>query len=298
VHTGVTRLGVASAITTAAVVLSASPVIAEENGRINPPTNDEYSHAAEWVAAAGGGRGSSGPATCELPYESTRDRPAHYEWHSYPNSGGTYAVFLDCVLDGTSWEPGELGSVPGDEWDVVWYRMNVEPRDPEELAADALARLRPPEAGIHTDPGDGQASLVGMETWLWLDEDTYGYQEVWEYDGPEVGGQPLLAVKVWAEPKPGGSVVWHTADGSTTCPNGGTPPGSCTYEFNRSSARQPFADSASQPAYEVTASYSYTGGYEVWVMGDQIDRGTLDDIPRTSMTYLAVAEAQAINTEG
>lgn len=290
-----TRMTLAGALAASGVLaVWVQPAAAEENGNVNPPTNDEYSHAAEWVAASGGGRGAS-DATCRLEYEDTRDEPAHYEWHSYPQGDGTYDVFLDCVVDGKHfWEEG----LAGDEWDVVWYREGITPRDPQELAADALARLRPPEAGIHTNPGNGAASMVGIDTWLWLDEDTYGYQEAWEYDGPVVGGQQLLAVKVWARPKPGGTVTWRSADGATVCPNGGTPPGSCTYEFNRSSAGQPHTDSSDQPAYEVTASYSYTGGYEVYVMGEQIDAGTLQDIPRTSVTNLAVAEAQAINTKG
>ena len=57
-----------------------------------------------------------------------------------------------------------------------------------------------------------------------------------------------------------------------------------------------YTDSQGQEAYEITASYSYTGGYDVYVMGQLIDSGELGDIPRTSETVLAVNEAQAINT--
>ncbi|HEX8803953.1 MAG TPA: hypothetical protein VF743_07160, partial [Acidimicrobiales bacterium] len=181
---------------------------------------------------------------------------------------------------------------------VVWYRTGITPADPQQLAADALARLRPPEAGIHTDPGDGRNSMVGEDTWLWLDGSVYGPQEVWETDGPVVGGQALLAVRIWARPKPGGTVVWNTGDGTVTCPNGGNPAGSCTYEYNRSSAGQSGVDASGDPAYQVTATYAYTGGYEVFVLGDMIDSGTLQDIPRSSQTVLAVAEAQALNTSG
>jgi hypothetical protein len=98
-----------------------------------------------------------------------------------------------------------------------------------------------------------------------------------------------------AQPKPGGTVTWNTGDGIKVCPDGGMPPGSCTYEYNRSSLGQPHTDAAGNPAFEVTASYTYTGTYTVSVMGQVIGSGSLGDIPRVSTTYLAVEEAEAIN---
>ena len=64
----------------------------------------------------------------------------------------------------------------------------------------------------------------------------------------------------------------------------------------RYSASYCSADSTGTPAYEVTASYSYVGGYEVFVMGQLIGSGTFDSIDMTSVTSVAVNEAQAINT--
>jgi hypothetical protein len=295
-HSWLTRLACGGAVMAAVITATAPAVSAEANDNANPPTNDEYSHAAQFVAHAGGGSGSSDRG-CQLTHGPNAGKPAHLEWNSYPEGDGTYSVWLNCVLDGYDVPSDRSQEFPDfDFWQVDWFTFGVVPQDPQDLVADALARHRPPEAGIFTNPGAGAASLVGIDTWLWLDESVYGYQEVWDYDGP-ASVPDLLAVRIWAQPKPGGTVVWSSADGSKTCPDSGAnPPGSCTYEFNRSSSGQPDADGRGRPAYELTASYSYTGGYDVYVMGQLLESGTLEDIPRTSVTYLAVNEAQAINT--
>ena len=292
-HARVTRLLAAVTIAGGVVVLSAAPSAAEANDNVNP-NDGEYSHAAQFVAAAGGGSGGS-TERCQLRGPNA-GKPAHLEWNSYPSGDGTYSVWLNCVMDGHNVPTGgESFDFPDFEfWQVDWHTYGVVPEDPAELAADALARLRPPAAGIMTNPGAGVASMVGIDTWFWLDESVYGRQDAWDYDGP-ASFPELLSVHIWAEPAPGGSVVWSSADGSVTCPDSGAnPPGSCTYEFTRSSAGQP-ADSTGTPAYEVTASYSYVGGYEVFVMGQLIGSGTFDSIDMTSVTTLAVNEAQAIN---
>lgn len=293
-HT-LTRLAVVAGGMVGAIALATSPASAEIGDGANPPTNGEYTHAAQFVAAAGGGSGSS-PQSCQLKYGENAGKPAHLEWNSYLEDDGTYSVWLNCVMDGYDVPSDRSQEFPDFEfWQVDWHTYGVVPEDPAELAADALARLRPPAAGIMSNPGAGTASLVGIDTWFWLDESVYGRQEAWDYDGPP-SYPDLLSVHIWAEPAPGGSVVWSSADGSVTCPDSGAnPPGSCTYEFTRSSAGQP-VDATGTPAYEVTASYSYVGGYEVYVMGQLIDTGTFDSIDMTSVTTLAVNEAQAINT--
>jgi hypothetical protein len=289
------RLAATASVIVTVIAADAHIAGAEANDGANP-NEDEYNHAASFVAAAGGGSGSSAEA-CTLTYGPNAGQPAHLEWNSYPEGDGTYSVWLNCVLDGYDVPSGDRDqNFPDmDNWQVDWFTYGVTPEDPAELAADALARLRPPEAGIFTNPGAGAASMVGIDTWLWLDETVYGPQESWDYDGP-AQYPDLLAVRIWAEPKPGGSVVWSSADGSVTCPDSGAnPPGSCSYEFNRSSAGQPEDDSGN-PAYVVSASYSYIGGYEVYVMGQLIGSGTFEDMPRTSEITLPVNEAQAVNT--
>lgn len=295
-HARVKRSLVVALVAGCALAWGAGPVSGEANDNVNP-NDGAYSHAAQFVAAAGGGRGSS-PRPCQLTHGPNAGKPAHVEWNSYPEGDGTYSVWLNCVLNGEDVPSDRSQEFPDfNFWQVDWFTYGVEPRDPAELAAEALANLRPPEAGIMSNPGGGAASLVGIETWFWLDESVYGRQDTWDYDGP-AGYPDLLAVHIWAEPDPDGSVVWSSADGSVTCPDSGAnPPGSCTYEFSRSSAGQP-ADATGTPAYVVTAGYSYVGGYEVYVMGQQIDSGTFDNIELTSETTLAVNEAQAINTQG
>jgi hypothetical protein len=296
----VTKLAAVLGVTGASVVLATSPAGAEIGDGVNPPTNGEYSHAAAFVAGANHGGGSTGPATCVLDKKSDpalQAMPAHLEWNSYMEADGTYSVWLNCVADGHD-VPSDrsLGFPDFDLWQVNWFTYGVVPEDPQEMAEDVISRLRPANAGIHTNPGAGQPSLVGIPTWLWLDEQAYGPQERTETDGPMVGGQPLMAVTVRAWPKEGGSVVWDTGDGSVTCPGSGLPAGSCTYEYTRSSHGQQATDDAGNPAFTITASYFYEGSYEVRVMGEVIDSGLLGDMEVTSSTVLAVNEAQAINT--
>lgn len=292
------RLTIATVLAATAALVGlapAAPAGAEVNPGLNP-NDGEYSKAAEWVAAAGGGSGRSGSNGCRLDSDVDGTKPAHYEWNSYPSGDGTWSVWLNCVLDGENVPThGDTGGFPaGPNWDVIWYRFGVRPRPIEEMAADVLARNRPPTAGIFTHPGAGVASMVGIDTWLWLDEATFGPQTVTETEGPPQIPD-LLSVTIVAVPKPGGTVTWSTGDGIKVCPDGGMPPGSCVYEYNRSSLGQPHTDAAGNPAFEVTASYTYTGTYTVSVMGTVIDSGSLGDIPLVSTTYLAVEEAEAIN---
>jgi hypothetical protein len=291
---------VAAAVATTAVTLlsaGASPAGAGigDNAR---PSNDQYSHAASWVAAAGGGSGGQGGSNrCTLP-PPDEAMPAHYEWNSYETGGGLWSVYLNCVADGQNVPSnGEDFDFP-ENWDVVWYEQGVRPADPQDMAAEALAALRPPEAAISTDPDPGLASLVGIETFFWLEEGAYAHMETTVSDGPVVGGGPLLSVRVWADPLPGREVTWDTGDGTMVCANAGLPQGSCGHTYNRSSRGAGATDANGRPAFTVTATYGYTGGYETYVMGELLDSGTLDVIERTSEAVLAVNEAQAINTNG
>jgi hypothetical protein len=304
-HSRLTAAALAVAVTAAGSAVWAQPVAAEENDAVRPQP-DEYSKAARYLEPGGSER-ESAPVACELhPQGRVADGdplgPAHYQWRVLVSEDGLLNFMMACVLDGHELPYSWTAPLPDhDVVDLEWIDFGVVPGDPAQLAADALSRLRPPEAGIFTNPGAGQASqtsLVGITTSLWLDETIYGPQEAWEYDGPVIGGARLLAVRVWATPKPGGQVMWSTGDGEEICANGGLPEGSCSHVYDRSSAGQPHSDSSGNPAFEVTASYSYTGGYEVYVLGQLVDSGLLPDIPRSSVTYLGVAEAQAINTDG
>jgi hypothetical protein len=299
-----TRFGLVAVTAAVGVLIAPTVATAEIGGPSDQPSNDEYSHAADFVAAAGGGGGAAGPESCafESNDPTLQDKTAHYEWNSYLESDGTYSVYLNCVIDGYNVPSGDRSNgedwnwPEGSVWRVIWSRTGIIPQEPEELVADILARLRPEEAGIHTDPGNGQPTMVGIPTWLWLDAGAYGHQELTETDGPMIGDDALLSVTIIADPKPGSEVTWTMGDGSVTCPNGGLPEGSCTYEYTRSSADQEIDAATGLPSYTITASYLYTGTYEVHVMGALIDSGPLGDIERTSTTTLAVSEAQAINT--
>jgi hypothetical protein len=301
------RLGLVAVVAAAGTLVAPAAAWAEIGDPGQTPTNDEYNHAADFVAASGGGGGAATPTPCELgsAYPETAATSAHYEWNSYFEEDGTYSIYLNCVADGQNVPSGDRSQGTRDDWvwpdsslwRVVWSRTGIVPRDPTELVAEVLARLRPEDAGIRTDPGGDRPTMVGIPTWLWLDGDAYRPQQISETDGPTIGGVPLLAVTINAVPKPDSLVTWTMGDGgSVACPNGGLPPGSCTYEYTRSSAGEGVDGTTGLPAFTVTAGYTYTGTYEVRVMGRVIDSGSLGDIERTATTTLAVNEAQAINT--
>jgi hypothetical protein len=69
--------------------------------------------------------------------------------------------------------------------------------------------------------------------------------------------------------------------------------------YQQSSADQAATDAAGRPAFTITASIEYTGSYSVSLNGVNVGgQQNIGGASRTSTTALAVAEAQAINTEG
>ncbi|MGH9209973.1 MAG: hypothetical protein ACRD2C_04755 [Acidimicrobiales bacterium] len=299
-HTLTTRMGriavllAFTATTVGVVVLGAEPAAAAPCGRgcshDGNATGAGYSAAAAYVTATGAGSTSS-DNSCTLQGREAampEDAPpveGHLEVHSY---GGpdTYSVFVDCI------ENGHTG-ITGDQlWDVLEVYENVPALEPEELVEEALAHMPIGSPTIQTSPGDGNPTLVGIDTWLMIDEGSWAYGERTDSQGP-------ISVRVWAEPDDDGEVLWDTGEGTKTCIGSGRDPeGSCFWPYNRSSAGQPGVDGAGRPSYAVTASVSYTGGYEVTAFGIPVGGDSdLGDISRTSAPYfLAVDEAQSLNT--
>lgn len=249
-------------------------------------TGSGYTAAAAYASVKG-----SSPSGSRMPcrLEST-GRLGHIVVHSHgPVGDNTYFVFTHCFPNSardSSLEPEETDP-PGNVIDLYV----VTPGSPEELLEEALANLNVPAPVIETSPGDGNPSLVGIETYLMVDSASWGPVAQTETDG-------VLSVRVWAQPKDNGQVIWDTGESTVRCIGNGRPPGSCSYAYQSSSATQP-AIAGIGPAFPITASISYTGGYEVFVGGQFVGgSGDLGDVTRTSdPLYLPVAEAQAINTE-
>lgn len=268
-------------------------------------------YAASALLSATGGGGPPGvPVPCSIDWQSAtegRGRPldppvtGHVEVFSYvssfPDEEPSYTVSVMCIENGHSGPSnGDPGTPGWWEYDLLEMYFDVVPLDPDEIIEEALANLEVGAPVIETSPGDGLPSMVGIDTWLMIDEASWGPA------GPVTTSDGPLSVTVWATPDDNGDVIWNTGDGGEeTCTgNGQDPQGSCSHVYERSSAGLPDDDDQGRPAYAVTASVDYTGGYAVYVLGVEIGRvDDLGEITRTSPPHLlAVEEAQALNTVG
>ena len=251
-----------------------------------------YSAAAAFVTATGGGSARGGDNGCILQGHEggmSEDHPpvqGHYEVHSYDNGDGTYDVFYDCIEDGHDGIPGETQFF----WDVLQIYEGVPALDPVDLVEEALANMPVGTPRIVTSPGEGIPAIVGFETWLMIDEGSFTRGSRTDTQGP-------ISVTVWAEPDRSGEVIWDTGEGHVTCIGSGRPEGSCSHTYNASSFGQPAVDARERPAYSVTASVTYTGGYSVSAFGIPVGGDpNLGGITRTSEPYLlAVLDGEALN---
>jgi hypothetical protein len=246
----------------------------------------QYSAWAYYARATGGGHVPI-PETCIIP--ESPDLDAHVEYNVISYDGGeTFTVWQDCVEDGENVDDNEGIFPPTESWDVI-DSWEVTPGEPQDLVEEALTRLNPTPPGIVTEPGGGLASLVGINTYLSLEE-PLTRQTTSLSEGP-------ITVEVWADPT--GVIEWDTGDGVEAC-NGTAPtPDGCAHVYNQSSAGQGNTDGAGRPAYHITAEIGYTGGYAVYAAGSFVGGDEdIGDVFRTSETFLAVDEAQALNTGG
>jgi len=214
---------------------------------------------------------------CEVPERP--GEPAHVgRVISGPGDDGSYLVILYCDIDA----PFE---VEDDTATFTYFARFVTPLDPDELVENALANLNLDPPLIQTNPGNGLNSLTGLQTYLWIDQDSLGRQRVTDTDDP-------LSVEITAVPTADGSILWDTGEATVPCTNYGRPEGSCNYTYQRSSLDQPGNQ------YGITASVAFTGSYTVSLFGE-VYRGPIDIgqvmVP-TAPYLLGVAEAQAINT--
>jgi hypothetical protein len=275
---------VAATILATTVAAGTAPAGAEDPGpgtrgpidHSGSATGDGYTAAAALLTVDPGTGSRDLPPECVVPTRPTE--PAHVGRRVDDLGDGSYFVVVFCDVDGPFpyWDPS---------YSETYWAGIVTPLDPEELVENALANLSltPPE--IRTNPGDGLNSLTGLATYLWLDPLTAGRQEVEDFAGP-------LSVVITAVPTEDGRIVWDTGEGTVTCANYGSPEGSCSYTYQRSSLGQP------GDQYEITASVTYTGSYTVLLFGE-VYRGPIDigDVVVPTAPYLlGVAEAQAINT--
>jgi hypothetical protein len=155
--------------------------------------------------------------------------------------------------------------------------------DPAVIAQQAEDQIRPPTPTIHMSPDSGRDQLVGLETWLWVEQGDLGTLSKTVIAGPVTVTGTLKAT----------SVEWNMGDHHTfRCDGPGMPYAkgakpTCSYTYAKSSAAQ------ATESYKVTAKIIWTGKYTVT---GAPGGGGLAPITRTSSTTVRVAEAQAINT--
>lgn len=175
-------------------------------------------------------------------------------------------------------------------WSDVPPAGSAAPPDPAVLAEQAVdaMQLRAIEIGIVPEAAPDRMGLVGLPTWMWVDQpaaNTYGPIS----RTVAAGG---VSVTATAEVR---NVVWSMGDGrSVTCTTAGTPYADsyerqsspdCGHTYTRTSAGQPGG------AYTVAATSSWT---ITWAGGGQT--GTIDDISFTQEAQVQIGELQVIQT--
>jgi hypothetical protein len=222
-----------------------------------PPCNDEYAEATF---------PEDGNDTVE--YEGyIRWRLTLNEQHVWDDDATTTGYRLECWLPE---RPDLDGLIDVQIFDAI------SPQTIAQVAIDdALAGI--PQLQISTNPAPPNDSLVGIDTWFWVD----GVP-----DGGVSARASVPGIQVVATATPG-AVRIDFGDGTTAeCTGGGTEyaagaTSDCTHEY------QVAGD------YTITATVLWTGTYTVNGQGP-FEIGTA--VPRTDSFALTVNEAQAINT--
>lgn len=297
-----TRLALgAMVLTTAAVVLDASPALAQtaqagkDDSAISAGATNPGASGAQPVSSGGGGGGGRGSvATCTavdgtvgpvgyvpVPQDILGpDRKAYaadndgaYYWKS---CGGQDANRSGSFLAGATFLPnGTRGPAP-----VIV--------DPAALAQEALQRAPLAAPNIKMAPDPSIPQLVNLATFLWIDPAQWRPQSASATAG-------AVTSTVTATPT---RVVWDMGQGDTvTCNGPGAPyvptlpddaqPSNCKFTYRASSARSP------DKTFTITATIEW---HVTWAASGAPGGGDLGISRRSSSTPVRVAEIQVLNT--
>jgi hypothetical protein len=167
----------------------------------------------------------------------------------------------------------------GDEYVDFIFVPDTQPIDPTSLARSV--RITPPAPVLRTSPAT-ENHLVNIEAWFWA--------ETWEGI---------------SEPATAGSVTVNVSARPTSLivdPGDGTRPFSCAGPQPVYNLSLPASAQSSNCTHTYTRAGHYTATatlvYDVSFTSNVGVNGGLGTIEPSSATTLAVAEAQAINTEG
>jgi hypothetical protein len=169
---------------------------------------------------------------------------------------------------------------------------------PAELAGQAYAQLRLPTPTAGRSPdlrlADGRAAvLVGEQTWLWTDPARYTRRAKRVRVGPVWAQVTAVPVALSFDPGNGDSPVRCAGPGTPFRPGLDRPHAAsptCGYQYRQSSA--------GAPGGMVRAEYAITWRVR-WVgsTGTAPAAGLLPDLISRTTAAVAVAEAQALNTD-
>ena len=239
----------------AAAVLTSTPVVHAAGGGSCPPEILWCTGTGSDTDLGGGnsGAGNSRDCTyrgvgvaCYLPnlgyyrngcYYQRRDpqpSPDSPIWRDHtPGTGAFYDVY--CALGPAPWGSGTVVFTAG-----LWIPAGG--LTPEELARQALARIRLDDPAIHMTPQPGGAGgLVGLPVWLWTPSGvhTWGPLSASASSGP-------ITVTIRAAVA---NIEWQMGDGhhvtctgpgtAYTAADGGQSSPTCGYRYTRPSTGQP-----------------------------------------------------------
>lgn len=246
-------------------------------------------------SGGGGNTGGGGASQC---LEGGAIVPCTSEYGSWSSALGCYLmVEPNPPAAGSGFYEGENDPANGTVYRcssssglLLSYRVLQDGPDlpsPAELAQQALERmdLEPISIGIAPEDSADSLGLVGLPTWLWVDNptpNTYGPITESATAGP-------ITVTATAEVA---SIVWDMGDGqSVTCTNPGTPyqrsfgvrdSPSCGYRYATTSGNQP------NDRYTITAT---TNWVVEWAGGGQ--SGQIE-ISHAANAQLRVGEMQVL----
>ena len=295
-----TRLALgAMVVTTAAVVLDASPAVAQtaqagkDDSAISAGATNPGSSGARPVST-GGGSGGGDVATCtaadgtvgpvgyaRVPQDIMTDQQKAYA----ADNGGTYywktcggqdANRSGSFLAGATFLPNGSGGAAAPVVDAA------------RLAQEALQQVPLPAPKIAMAPGGDIPLLVNLPTFLWIDRAQWRPVSA----SASAGG---VTSTVTAVPQ---RVVWDMGQGDSLACNGpGEPyvpslpddaqPSDCIFTYRASSAR------TSDKTFKVTATVEWRVS---WTASGAAGGGDLGISRRTSSTPVRVAEIQVLNT--
>ena len=191
------------------------------------------------IASPGSGGGSSGGGTASTISAGEARGPKTCEWagETIPCSRGASSWFAEqgCYASQSTVPPKHDPAWGGHTDGSVWTCYGVGPDgfgqgsnfwvspgeaaaaaapvlvDPTVLAQRALDQLQLARPSIHMAPQPPLQTIVGLETWLWMNPDQWAPLDLTVTAGP-------TSVTVTAQPV---RAVWALTEGSTTCTSAG-----------------------------------------------------------------------------